>query len=67
VDTSSLRDKPRQYYEQFNLIILIDQVFDVIDQADLICRDMGIAFIAGGVFGWAGYGFFDFTGRDFLM
>jgi hypothetical protein len=43
VDTSNLRDKSRQYYSQFNLIILIDQEFDVIDQADLICREQGIA------------------------
>ncbi|KAI6191141.1 ThiF domain-containing protein [Aphelenchoides bicaudatus] len=67
VDTSSLRDKSRQYYLQFDLIVLIDQEFDVIDQADLICREQKIAFIAGGVFGWAGYGFFDFTGREFLI
>ncbi|KAI6214409.1 hypothetical protein M3Y94_00264900 [Aphelenchoides besseyi] len=67
VDVSSLRDKSREYYAQFTLIVLIDQDFDVIDQADLICRDLGIAFIAGGVFGWAGYGFFDFTGREFLV
>ncbi|KAI6243681.1 SUMO-activating enzyme subunit aos-1 [Aphelenchoides fujianensis] len=67
VDTSSLRDKPRDYYAQFTLLVLIDQDFDVIDQADLICRDMNIAFIAGGVFGWAGFGFFDFNGREFLV
>jgi ubiquitin-like 1-activating enzyme E1 A len=67
VDTSSLQDKPRTYYDQFNLVILIDQKFDVIDQANIICREAGIAFISGGIFGWAGYGFFDFTGRKFLV
>lgn len=45
VDTSNLRDKSRQYYEKFNLIILIDQDYDVIDQANIICRENKIAYV----------------------
>uniref|UniRef100_A0A1I7RU12 ThiF domain-containing protein n=2 Tax=Bursaphelenchus xylophilus TaxID=6326 RepID=A0A1I7RU12_BURXY len=67
VVTTPLSDQPRSFYKKFDLILCLDQDFVVTSEASLICRQEGIAFIAGSVFGWAGYGFMDFTGRGFMV
>ena len=84
VKAEGLRNRDRTFYSKFTLVVLIDQDFDIIDQANSACREFGVAyvailshfynrktaifrFIACGVFGWAGFGFFDFSNREFLM
>ncbi|CAD5227384.1 unnamed protein product [Bursaphelenchus okinawaensis] len=67
VETTPLSDQPRSFYKKFDLILCMDQDFIVTSEANLICREEGVAFIAGSVFGFAGYGFCDFTGRGFMV
>uniref|UniRef100_A0A9J2QBE6 THIF-type NAD/FAD binding fold domain-containing protein n=1 Tax=Ascaris lumbricoides TaxID=6252 RepID=A0A9J2QBE6_ASCLU len=67
IDTSEIAAKNEEFFKQFDLVILIDQKYSVINKVDNICRSAHIRFAAGGVFGWTGYGFFDFNGHTFLM
>lgn len=57
----------REFLKEFDLVILVDQYEDLIRSVDEICRELKIRFIAGGVFGWTGYSFFDFNGFEFLI
>jgi len=66
VDTESLSEKMDPFFRQFNLVVLIDQNEQLINKIDQICRKNNIKFIAGGVYGWFGYGFFDFQRHSFL-
>uniref|UniRef100_A0AC35GS37 THIF-type NAD/FAD binding fold domain-containing protein n=1 Tax=Panagrolaimus sp. PS1159 TaxID=55785 RepID=A0AC35GS37_9BILA len=55
------------YLKKYDLVILIDQGKDIIKSVDAVCRENKIRFIAGGIFGWTGYAFFDFDGFEFLI
>ena len=55
------------FLSYFDLVILVDQSFDTIKSINNLCRAKNIRFIAGGVYGWTGYAFFDFDGYEFLM
>uniref|UniRef100_A0AAF5PSR5 THIF-type NAD/FAD binding fold domain-containing protein n=2 Tax=Wuchereria bancrofti TaxID=6293 RepID=A0AAF5PSR5_WUCBA len=67
VDTGDISEKDEKFFTNFDLIILVDQKYAVINQINKICRNARKPFIAGGVFGWIGYAFFDFTGCSFLV
>uniref|UniRef100_A0A914ZRW0 Replication factor C subunit 1 n=2 Tax=Parascaris univalens TaxID=6257 RepID=A0A914ZRW0_PARUN len=67
IDTSEIATKNDDFFKQFDLVVLIDQKYSVVNKVDRICRSAQIRFAAGGVFGWTGYGFFDFNGYTFLM
>ena len=70
LDTTKLRLNELEtsnYLKKFDLVILADQSFDTVKKVDGICRQQKIRFIAGGVYGWTGYAFFDFDGFEFLM
>lgn len=56
-----------EFLKKFDIVILVDQTEDLISKIDAICRENQIRFIAGGVFGWTGYTFFDFNGFEFLI
>uniref|UniRef100_A0A7E4VGV9 ThiF domain-containing protein n=1 Tax=Panagrellus redivivus TaxID=6233 RepID=A0A7E4VGV9_PANRE len=62
-----LIDLTPDYLKTFDLVILADQAHDTILDVDAICREHKIRFIAGGIFGWTGYAFFDFDGFEFLV
>uniref|UniRef100_A0A914YGA7 THIF-type NAD/FAD binding fold domain-containing protein n=1 Tax=Panagrolaimus superbus TaxID=310955 RepID=A0A914YGA7_9BILA len=55
------------YLKKYDLVILADQGKDIIKSVDAKCRENKIRFIAGGIFGWTGYAFFDFDGFEFLI
>ncbi|VDN93211.1 unnamed protein product [Brugia pahangi] len=100
VDTGDISEKDEKFFTNFDLVILVDQKYAVINQISKICRNarkpcdfpgflsflnngnsrrdnvsfylwiflkVNFRFIAGGVFGWIGYAFFDFTDCSFLV
>uniref|UniRef100_A0A0R3RTK9 ThiF domain-containing protein n=1 Tax=Elaeophora elaphi TaxID=1147741 RepID=A0A0R3RTK9_9BILA len=67
VDTDNISRKDEKFFTNFDLIILVDQKYVVVNQISKICRNIRKPFIAGGVFGWIGYAFFDFTNCSFLV
>jgi hypothetical protein len=44
INTSTFDADP-VFCAQFNLVILVDQNFDVVNQANLTCRERGIAYV----------------------
>ncbi|KHN83047.1 SUMO-activating enzyme subunit aos-1 [Toxocara canis] len=67
VDTSDIANKHDDFFKQFDLVVLVDQKYSTVAKIDKICRAAHIGFVAGGVFGWTGYGFFDFNEHIFLL
>lgn len=67
IDTENIAEKNDGYFRSFNLVILIDQEYSIIDRINKICRTEKIGFEAGGVYGWIGYGFFDFNNHTYLL
>ncbi|VDN03466.1 unnamed protein product [Thelazia callipaeda] len=67
VDTDDITNKDEDFFAGFDLVILVDQKYSVVSDINKICRKIGKPFIAGGVFGWIGYAFFDFTDCPFLI
>lgn len=67
VENGSISSKSEDFFKNFDLVILVDQNFDITNKIDKICRKYKIRFQAGGVFGWIGYGFFDFNDHIFLV
>ncbi|MFH4977841.1 hypothetical protein AB6A40_004550 [Gnathostoma spinigerum] len=67
VDKSDVSEKADDFFLQFDLVILTNQKYSVIERVDNICRKANIKFEAGGVYGWIGYGFFDFNNHHFLI
>ncbi|CAJ0574747.1 unnamed protein product, partial [Mesorhabditis spiculigera] len=57
----------KETWKQYSLVILCDQGFEESCRVDEECRDLGVRFMCGAVFGGAGYSFFDFDGHDFLV
>lgn len=67
IENGSVANKFEDFFKNFDLVILVDQNFDITNKIDKICRKYKIRFQAGGVFGWIGYGFFDFNDHIFLL
>uniref|UniRef100_A0A915Q716 Midasin n=1 Tax=Setaria digitata TaxID=48799 RepID=A0A915Q716_9BILA len=77
VDTEDIGIKDEKFFTSYDLVILVDQtyavinriskIFDVEENNLVVLDDVNINFIAGGVFGWVGYAFFDFTDCSFLV
>uniref|UniRef100_A0A914D9U3 THIF-type NAD/FAD binding fold domain-containing protein n=1 Tax=Acrobeloides nanus TaxID=290746 RepID=A0A914D9U3_9BILA len=65
--TSTVDEQPEEFFKEYDLVILIDQKYDMINKVNKICRKEGIRFQSGGVFGWNGYAFFDFNNHIFLL
>ena len=77
---ASLDTLDETFLRQFSLVILVDQPYQEVEKLDVLCRQNNIKFInsrlvktnseicrfmAGCVFGWVGYSFFDFDGVKF--
>lgn len=67
IEDGSVGSKLEDFFKKFDLVVLIDQDFETTNKIDKICRKNKIRFQAGGVFGWIGYGFFDFNDHIFLL
>ncbi|VDK87680.1 unnamed protein product [Litomosoides sigmodontis] len=67
VDTDGISKKDEKFFINFDLVILVDQKYVIVSEVSKICRNVRKPFVAGGVFGWIGYAFFDFTGCSFLV
>lgn len=67
IDTDDVTSKGADFFKKFDLVVLIDQNYSVVEAVNKICREANIRFEAGGVFGWVGYGFFDFNNHVFLI
>ncbi|KAI1719714.1 thiF family domain-containing protein [Ditylenchus destructor] len=63
----SLEKKSNDFFRAFDLVILIDQKYSLVNKVNTICRKLGIRFQAGSVFGWIGYAFADFNNHEFLL
>ncbi|KHJ97488.1 ThiF family protein [Oesophagostomum dentatum] len=51
---------------KFTLLVLCDQNYSDVVFWDTKCRELNVGFIAGSVFGWMGFAFFDFNNHLFL-
>lgn len=40
--TDELKDKDEEFYKKYNLVILIDQKYDIVNSVNQICRKNGI-------------------------
>lgn len=65
--TDSLEEKSNDFFRAFDLVILIDQKYSLVNKVNTICRKLGIRFQSGSVFGWIGYAFADFNNHEFLL
>ena len=62
-----VNDFKEEELKKYQLIILVDEPYDVVNKMDTFCRENRIRFMAGSVYGWYGYAFFDFDKHQFLM
>lgn len=65
--SEGLDGKSEDFFRPFDLVIMIDQKYDIVNKVNLICRKLGIRFQSGSVYGWIGYAFSDFNKHEFLM
>ena len=42
VDTGNVREKEADYFDQFDLVILINQKYSVVEKINKICREKNI-------------------------
>lgn len=43
--TDDLKDKDEEFYKKYNLVILIDQKYDIMNSVNQICRKNGIGLV----------------------
>uniref|UniRef100_A0A0N5AG07 SUMO-activating enzyme subunit 1 n=1 Tax=Syphacia muris TaxID=451379 RepID=A0A0N5AG07_9BILA len=67
VDNEDLITKDEDFFKQFDLVIVVDYKYSVVDRINEICRKHHIRFQAAGVFGWIGYAFSDFNNYSFIV
>ncbi|CAJ0957519.1 unnamed protein product, partial [Mesorhabditis belari] len=65
--TDGLKQRGKETWSKFDIVILIDQPFEEARRVDAECRELKVRFAAGSVFGGAGFAFFDFNNHDFLF
>uniref|UniRef100_UPI00398E904B SUMO-activating enzyme subunit 1 n=1 Tax=Pristiophorus japonicus TaxID=55135 RepID=UPI00398E904B len=66
VDTENVKDKPHEFFAQFDAVCLTCCPRDVMVRIDQFCRTRNIKFFAGDVFGYHGYMFADLGEHEFV-
>uniref|UniRef100_V9L2V0 SUMO-activating enzyme subunit 1 n=1 Tax=Callorhinchus milii TaxID=7868 RepID=V9L2V0_CALMI len=66
VNTDNIRDKPEEFFTQFDAVCLICCARDVMVRIDHLCHTHNIKFFAGDVFGYIGYMFADLGEHEFV-
>ncbi|XP_054747308.1 SUMO-activating enzyme subunit 1 [Anastrepha obliqua] len=65
-DTEALASKNVDYFTQFDVVIVIGAFISELNRVDTICRQNGIKFFAGDVWGMFGYCFADLQEHQFV-
>ncbi|CAB3977355.1 SUMO-activating enzyme subunit 1 [Paramuricea clavata] len=65
-DTEPVMKKSREYFEQFDVVILTGCVREVMIHVNTICHEKKIKFYAGDVFGYFGYTFNDLVEHKYV-
>ncbi|CAI2353463.1 unnamed protein product [Caenorhabditis sp. 36 PRJEB53466] len=70
INEEDLLAKPAEdiegYVQKFTIVIVLDESYERTVKLNEICHKHHIRFVAGSIFGWIGYAFFDFDGHTFL-
>lgn len=66
VNTDNIRDKPEEFFTQFDVVCLTCCPRDIMVSIDHLCHTHNIKFFAGDVFGYVGYMFSDLGEHEFV-
>lgn len=65
-DTEPLSDKDAKFFESFDVVVIVGASNNELVRIDNICRDKGIKFFAGDVWGMFGFCFADLQKHNFV-
>ncbi|TRY75292.1 hypothetical protein TCAL_01337 [Tigriopus californicus] len=58
--------KDREYFKDFDIVLVTSAMKDTLIKVNGFCRDLGIKFLSGDVFGFFGYAFMDLVEHEFV-
>ena len=65
-DDENLDAKEKAFFEKFDVVIVTNYPKDVILKVNKICREIGIKFFSGDIFGFFGYSFMDLVKHEYV-
>ena len=65
-DEENLDVKEKAFFEKFDVVIVTNYPKDVIMKVNKICREIGIKFFSGDIFGFFGYSFMDLVKHEYV-
>lgn len=65
IDKDNVNDKPDAFFKEFNVVILIESSTDTLIRVNNACRQNGVKFFAGDVWGMHGYTFADLQEHEY--
>merc|ERR1712241_1020307 len=65
-DEENLDAKEKAFFEKFDVVIVTNYPKDVILKVNKICREIGIKFFSGDIFGFFGYSFMDLVKHEYV-
>lgn len=58
--------KDREYFKNYDIVLVTSAMKDTLIKVNGFCRDLGIKFLSGDVFGFFGYAFMDLVEHEFV-
>merc|ERR1739846_79541 len=65
-DQTNLDNKEKDFFSNFDVVIVTNYPKDVTLKVNKFCRDLKIKFFAGDIFGFFGYSFMDLVKHDYV-
>jgi len=65
-DKENLESKEKDFFSNFDVVIVTNYPKDVASKVNNFCRDLKIKFFAGDIFGYFGYSFMDLIKHDYV-
>ena len=65
-DEENLDVKEKAFFEKFDVVIVTNYPKDVILKVNKFCREIGIKFFSGDIFGYFGYSFMDLVKHEYV-
>lgn len=65
VDKENLENKPKEYFANFDVVVVIEAPIPVQISVNNACREQGVKFFCGDVWGMFGYSFADLQEHKF--
>lgn len=66
-ESSRVEDKPEEFFKDFDVVLVTCRQKDALVRINGFCRNQGVKFFAGDIFGFFGYSFMDLIEHEYAV